>query len=72
MMFNIYLLIIILQSLFCGLFYDIISISDNMASKAGSVNEEMNKSGPSLMRYYLDILLQGFKECQCYANLSSK
>jgi hypothetical protein len=25
-----------------------------MVSIAGSVNDEMNRSGPSLMRYYLD------------------
>jgi len=60
-MLNIYLLIVILQSLFCGLFY-IISISDCMVSIAGSVNDEMNKSGPSLMRYFLDICLERFKE----------
>jgi hypothetical protein len=59
-MLNIYLLIIILQSLFCGLFYDIISSSDYMVSIAGSANDEMNKSGPSLMRYFLE---EGFKEC---------
>lgn len=62
-MLNIYLLIIILQSLFCGLFNDIISISDYMVSIAESVNDEMNKNGPCLMRYFLDICLEGFKEC---------
>jgi len=62
-MLNIYLLIIILHSLFCGLFYDIISISDYMVSIAESVNDEMNKNGPCLMRYFLDICLEGFKEC---------
>jgi hypothetical protein len=34
-----------------------------MVSTAGSVKDEMNKSGPSLMRYHLDICLEGLKEC---------
>jgi hypothetical protein len=34
---------------FCGLLYDAINISDCMVSIAGSVNYEMNKSGPCLI-----------------------